>query len=306
MPENNPKKIIIKRGHGGGHGAAHGGAWKVAYADFVTAMMAFFLLMWLLNSTTKEQKEELAGYFKEFSLFDKGGEKPLFTPSHGKPIAMQPQPVVVQVVPSGADMAKEKLRSEVAEELEKKLADMKDQILIDTFEDGVRVQVVHKDGNPIFDVGGTSLSRAGLEALKGIAESLKDNDNKIAIEGHTDARVYKDSKYTNWELSTARASTARIILEQNGIPQSRLMRVAGYADSQPLVKGNPEDPRNRRISVLIYNKQEKKAPEAPKVIETPIDLNTGQPAAPIAPTPPVVAPPAAPPGPAAAPPAPKG
>ena len=254
MAEN--KTIIIKKINKVA-GGAHGGSWKVAYADFVTAMMAFFLLMWLINMTPQEKKEQLAGYFKEFSLFDKGGKRPIFMEEAGQPIPVKiekgadtkPLPPVEA---SDVERAQEEMAAGLRKSIEEKLADIKDQVLVDNFEGGVRVQIIHKDGHPIFEKGSFSFTPEGQRALAAVAEHIKDLPNRFAVEGHTDSLGYSDSRYTNWELSTARASSARLLLEHFGVPTNRLVRVAGYASTQPLIKGNPDDPRNRRISILVY------------------------------------------------------
>lgn len=254
MAEN--KTIIIKKINKV-EGGAHGGSWKVAYADFVTAMMAFFLLMWLVNATPQEKKVQLEGYFKEFSLFDKGGKRPMFMEEAGQPIPMRiergadnkPLP---QVAVSDVERAQEEMASGLRKEIEERLSDIKDQVLVDTFEGGVRIQILHKDGHPIFEKGSFSFTPEGQRALEAVAEHIKGLSNKFAVEGHTDSAGYADSRYTNWELSTARASSARLLLEHFGVSSDRLVRVAGYAASQPLIKGNPDDPRNRRISILLY------------------------------------------------------
>jgi chemotaxis protein MotB len=264
MAEN--KTIIIKKINKVA-GGAHGGSWKVAYADFVTAMMAFFLLMWLINMTPQEKKEQLAGYFKEFSLFDKGGKRPIFMEEAGQPIPMKVErgadnKPMAPVEATDVERAQEAMVAGLRKDIEEKLADIKDQVLVDNFEGGVRIQIIHKEGHPIFEKGSFSFTPEGQRALAAVADKLKELPNRFAVEGHTDSLGYSDSRYTNWELSTARASSARLLLEHFGVPTDRLVRVAGYASTQPLVKGNPDDPRNRRISILIY-RDDKAAGTAP-------------------------------------------
>jgi chemotaxis protein MotB len=264
------QNIIIKKVKKGGHGGAHGGSWKVAYADFVTAMMAFFLLLWLTSMVAPEKRARVSHYFKHFSIFDKSGSTMLDLskgevkvtviesegikdeneppPPEGKSkeVKEEPREDVSSVISSEEFM--EKLRREV----ETKLADVKDQITVDVFEGGVRIEIVDKDGNPMFPSGSAEMSGDGRKILKVITENLKDNDSKIAIEGHTDARQTTSSRYSNWELSTERASAARKELERDGLNPDRLIRVAGYAATEPLVKKNPLDPKNRRISILLF------------------------------------------------------
>ena len=278
MAENKP--IIVKKIKKG-HGAAHGGSWKVAYADFVTAMMAFFLLLWLVSMVMPEKRARISEYFKEFSLFEfskgvpieQGGAMVVIPGQPGPPIPQNPEmkirppkSEIEQVVPQEEE--KEALRQTI----EQKLKDLKDQVFVDSFDNGVRIELVYKEGY-LYEAGSIQLTDAGRRALKVVADGIKDLPNKIAIEGHTDATPPSNPQYTNWELSTARASAARVVLEQFGVRQDRLLRVAGYAAIQPIIAENPNDPRNRRISILLFNAPKKPGLEvAPKVpLQTAVD-----------------------------------
>ena len=291
MPAATPpknKNIIIKKVKKGDHGSAHGGAWKVAYADFVTAMMAFFLLLWLLSMVSDEKKARVAEYFREytvFSIFEKGGgalspgasrailesdSKAESSSKYGRddtkqlPMERDAEKVGEQAKSEegkGTEMDRaeilrqaEKIKSEMKQAVEQRLGDMKDQVLVDNFEGGVRIQVMDKESNLMFPVGSTNLTEHAQTALKVIADRLNSFEGKIALEGHTDALTYPTQSYTNWELSTGRASAARQLLVRFGLPPERIIRVAGYADTDPLIKDNPLDPRNRRISILVYDK----------------------------------------------------
>jgi chemotaxis protein MotB len=228
---------------------SHGSSWKVAYADFITALMAFFLLMWLVAMIAPAKRAEMARYFKGDSLAGKGSQNP--------------QPPVLKSAgepPPSSISPTEKLRSDLAEIIKSRLGDLRDQVLVDTFDAGVRVQVVDKQGHPMFDLGSPRLTEDARKTFKVIAESIQSLDNKIAVEGHTDALSYSSNKYTNWELSTDRASMARKQLEDNGLNPDRLIKVAGYAAVDPLIKGNPYAPQNRRISILIYDHKESPPP----------------------------------------------
>jgi chemotaxis protein MotB len=266
------QNIIIKKVKKGGHGGHHGGSWKVAYADFVTAMMAFFLLLWLTSMVAPEKRARVSHYFKHFSIFDKSGStmldlskgevKVTVVESEGikdesKPPPPEEKSKEVTEEPredASTRISSEEFMEKLRREVETKLADVKDQITVDVFEGGVRIEIVDKDGNPMFPSGSAEMSGDGRKILKVITENLKDNDSKIAIEGHTDARQTTSSRYSNWELSTERASAARKELERDGLNPDRLIRVAGYAATEPLVKKNPLDPRNRRISILLFYK----------------------------------------------------
>lgn len=241
-------KHVKKRAEEGGHG----GSWKVAYADFVTAMMAFFLLMWLISMVAPEKRVSLATYFKNFSIFEKNGPGLM-----EKSVAIANETGLESSVPIDftksmkKELTREDLKEKLRSETEKQLADVKDQVLVEVFEGGVRIQLVDKDGRQIFPLGSAEPTQAARKIFDVIAGSIKDVPNKIAIEGHTDALIYSSGRYTNWELSTERASAARKELEANGLDPDRLTRVSGFAATEPLIKGNPNDPRNRRISIIL-------------------------------------------------------
>jgi chemotaxis protein MotB len=253
------KTVIIKKIKKGGHGGHHGGAWKIAYADFVTAMMAFFLLMWLLNNVSEEKKEQISIYFKEFSIFE--GVPPTMTMGAGGKGAAESErlnPIIMEgtvgMYAEGKSQ-EEILKEAMAKMIEERLKEFKDELIIDTFDNGVRIQMLYGEGNPFFESGSSQLTPDAREVLKVIADTVRDLPNQIAVEGHTDAKPLggSSSRYTNWELSTDRASSARLILQEFGLDVKRIVRVAGYADTQPLIVENPEDPRNRRVSILLFN-----------------------------------------------------
>lgn len=279
------KNIIIRKVKKAGHGGHHGGSWKVAYADFVTAMMAFFLLLWLLSMTSAEKRARVSTYFKTFNIFEKAGTSMMLDApggavgdsggSFGKMDKNMEKGASDTPQTHTAETFKDKLKGEI----ESKLGDVKDQVLVDVFEGGVRIQLTDKEGKLMFPLGGSELSPAAKLILKVITENIKDNENRIAIEGHTDALSYSSNRYTNWELSTERASVARRELEKNGLNPDRLSRVAGYAASEPLIKENPSDPRNRRISIILLYPDQKKAVS----VVSPQDLGlqkAGEPAKP--------------------------
>ena len=246
------RKVIIKKvkkNHGGGH---HGGSWKVAYADFVTAMMAFFLLLWLLSMVSEDKRIATAEYFKNFSIFKESGRN--FQPGsafvitdHIKKAEMKPENVVAAL--------KKALKNKAGS----------DQILIDVIEGGLRVQIVDKEGSPMFQLGSAEPTAKAREILSLVYEEIKNLDGKIAIEGHTDAAPFRGDQITNWELSTMRASTTRRLLEGNGLDPTRVARVVGYADTELLIKDQPKDPQNRRISIIMMQpKEASPTAEAPK------------------------------------------
>lgn len=246
------KKIV----QGGGH---HGGSWKVAYADFMTAMMAFFLLMWLISMTPPETKEELAGYFREYSILDTEGGSWMKNVQGANPgVTMQQPPDVapgeqepVQVPNPAPDQ--EELRDALQTDIRRDLAGMEDQVIIENVAGGMRIQIVDKQGNPIFALGSAQLNESGRRILEVVGRQLILQDQKIAIEGHTDALSYSTSRMTNWDLSIDRAATARRQLESMGLNPDCITRVTGFAATQPFIKENPYDPRNRRLSIMVYS-----------------------------------------------------
>ena len=261
------KSIIIKKVKKVQGGGGHGGSWKVAFADFMTGMMAFFLLMWLVNMTTKPQKEKLAHYFQEYSIFGEGGAGGT-TEMISKDQAMPEAAITITQSPVSSDSANEgstagleRLKEKLEQEVQQQLAELKDQVRIEVFEGGVKEDIMDKEGNPMFPLGSTALTASGQKILKVLCDNIRNTSNRIEIEGHTDAILYAKKEFGNWELSTARASAARLEVEKNGIPPARLLRVSGYAATEPIIKDNPLDPRNRRISLRLY--PEKNKPSAP-------------------------------------------
>jgi chemotaxis protein MotB len=244
-------KIIIKKVRKRGAEGGHGGSWKVAYADFVTAMMAFFLLLWLLSMVAPEKRARLSTYFKHFSLFEHGGTSFMEKSSEMFNEAGESASKVPREMQGKFAMQPEQFKESIKQAIEQKLGDIKDQVLVDVFEGGVRIQLVDKAGKPMFDLGSTQPTPMALRILEVIGENVKAMPNPVAVEGHTDSLAYRSDNYGNWELSTERALTARKELENRGLDPRRLTRVAGYADTVPLIAEDPEDPRNRRISIIL-------------------------------------------------------
>ncbi|MEW6593313.1 MAG: flagellar motor protein MotB [Thermodesulfobacteriota bacterium] len=265
MESNKKLTVIIKKKKKGGAGGHHGGSWKVAYADFVTAMMAFFLLMWLLSSVPQEKKEEIAYYFKHFSLFEDGSgtrqQLGISTQESAPQITIEPIPPVGE---SDAAEQAEDLKEQLEKEISERMESLKDQVTITLFQGGVKVDIMDKVGTPMFALGSTELTDDGKKLIALISENIKETKYQVEIEGHTDAVTYSTRQYGNWELSTARASAARVALEKNGLDAARLIRVSGYAATQPVIKENPYDPRNRRISLRLYPEETKGGAPPPK------------------------------------------
>jgi chemotaxis protein MotB len=247
-------KIIIRKVNKKSHGGHHGGAWKVAYADFVTAMMAFFLLLWLLSMTSADQRAALSQYFNSFSLFDNKAQqsgasildKSTGVLNAGRSVQGDSARMSVEKKTNPEELAK-MMRGAI----DNKLQAMKNQVLIETTKEGLKIQIVDNEGSEIFRSGSDEPTEKARQIIRLVSENLREKPNRIIIEGHTDSAPFKSAQKTNWELSTSRASAARRELENNGIDPNRIARVVGYADQDPLIKEDPKDLRNRRISIIL-------------------------------------------------------
>jgi chemotaxis protein MotB len=234
--------IVIKKK--GGHGGHHGGAWKVAYADFVTAMMSLFIVLWLMGSSEKV-KHAVAGYFND----PKGLSTQLGTTMTGTGAT------VSQVDTKDLEKLKEKLEAEI--KARKELEKLSKQIEIKITPEGLRIELIEGKDGTFYELGSAKLSQNGQELLSLLATELKTLPNLLLIEGHTDSTPYSDQNgYSNWELSADRANSARKLLQQDGVRPNQVTQVRGYADQMLRVKDNPTDPSNRRISILVKNETE--------------------------------------------------
>jgi chemotaxis protein MotB len=336
--KNNQRPIIIvKKKKKGGH-AHHGGAWKVAYADFVTAMMAFFLVMWLVTAVSKEQRAAIFDYFKNPSMepgksvkpapgqMGPGGASTSPIDLHGGLNAIQPAMTRVRDIGATAaklanrndssqvgstkvkstDPANPEQAAAAAQEAEHKhleslmeelraavdksqaLAPFKDQLLLDITPEGVRIQIVDAQSRPMFDVGSARLRDYTVAILHELAPYLDTVPNRISLTGHTDVRPYPSSNgYTNWELSADRANAARRALVAAGLPDNKISRVVGLSSSVLFDKTDPQNPTNRRISIVVMTKQAEEAALKTDVAEeTPPPNPAGTPVASVTNTPP--------------------
>ena len=268
--------IVIKRIKKGGHGG-HTAAWKIAYADFVTAMMAFFLLMWLLGSTTKGDLKGIADYFNSplqvamsggagsgdaTSLITGGGED--LTRSVGQvrkgdndTRKRTPQKLREELQKAEREsMERLKLRIDAAILTNAKLADFRHQVRVEITPDGLRIQIIDDFNRPMFALGGAAVQPYMREILHEIGKVLNNVDNKVALSGHTDSAQYAGGErgYSNWELSADRANASRRELIGGGMDGGKVVRVVGLADSALLMKDEPKSPLNRRISIIVLNK----------------------------------------------------
>jgi chemotaxis protein MotB len=247
------KKIVIvrkKKGHDGGH---HGGSWKVAYADFVTAMMAFFLVMWILGMD-EDARNAVEGYFSNPVGYRKGyssGNSPLS--AGNSPAQLQSNPIRL-IMRASEQERLERVGAKIQERLleESGLRNMLMLVEIITTEQGLRIELVEAgDGETFFAVGSTDLKPMAETVLRLIGEELDLLSNPLVVEGHTDAAAFSTPGYTNWELSTDRANAARQVLETSGVSPDRILEIRGYGATRPRVPADPLDAANRRISILL-------------------------------------------------------
>jgi chemotaxis protein MotB len=274
--------IIIKRVKKGGHRAHHGGAWKIAYADFVTAMMAFFLLMWLLGSTTKGDLNGISDYFNtplkvamsggsgagDANSIIKGGGNDLTRVTGQVRNGSEPEKrSMMKAAKAEIERAErvqlEKLKQKVEAMLvgNPKIAAFKSQIKLDITNEGLRIQIIDDRNRPMFDIGSARLQSYTRDILQEIGRVLAEGEQKLSLAGHTDATPYGGGEkgYSNWELSSERANASRRELMLAGIDEGKIVRVVGLASSVQLNKEDPRDPTNRRISIVVLNSKAEQA-----------------------------------------------
>jgi chemotaxis protein MotB len=235
---SHPTIVIVRKVHAD-HDDEHGGAWKVAYADFVTAMMALFIVLWLLSASEKVQKA-VGGYFQDPT--GSGRQTGSTNAGVGETLTLNKDDM---------DRLKEKL--EQAMKQIPAFEHMENQIKMTITAEGLRIDLMETKSGLFFATGNPKPTGAGGELLGVLAAELVKLPNKIAIEGHTDATPYGRTDYSNWELSSDRANAARRILNQSGVQENRISQVRGFADQRLLLKGDPNNPSNRRISIIVRN-----------------------------------------------------
>lgn len=293
MSDDTQQPIIVKRIKKGG-GGAHGGAWKIAYADFVTAMMAFFLLMWLLGSTAQGDLEGIADHFQNplklalqggagtgdsSSVILGGGED--LSRSVGQvrrgdvssersislAAATQPQSEAAQFeaeLRERGRLVDLKGRIEAIIEADAKLRAFKNQILMDITTEGLRIQIVDEQNRPMFASASADLQPYTRDILRSIGRALNEVENRLSLSGHTDATPFpgRERGFSNWELSSNRANASRRELIAGGLDPGRVARVVGLAETIPFNKHDPFEPSNRRISIIVMNKKTEEAVRA--------------------------------------------
>jgi chemotaxis protein MotB len=283
--DNRP--IIIKRikkvqGH-----AHHGGAWKVAYADFVTAMMAFFLLMWLLNVTTDEQRKGIADYFSPASVSPQqsgsggvlGGQtlivdgskisvdgvtsvtKDMAAQAQSESIPSESKPTAEEIAQKQAELEFKAFREaetaiKQAIQNDPAVAELSKHILVDMTPEGLRIQLIDQDRESMFATASSKMNDHARKLMQMIAKVAEKMPNQLAISGHTDALPYRaNNEYGNWELSSDRANASRRAMLDAGIPAARFQVVTGRADLDPLIPTDPKNAANRRISIVLLNQK---------------------------------------------------
>ena len=240
--------IIIKKK--GGHGGHHGGAWKVAYADFVTAMMALFIVLWLMNSS-KQIQEAVGGYFKDPT----GTAKQVGSDMVGSDENFN-------VNKDNMEQLKEELQKAIKEV--PKFDKLKNHIDMIVTNEGLRIELSESAAGTFFDSGSPKISDDGAQLIEMLAQELGKLQNKLAIEGHTDSKPYAEgASYTNWELSTDRANATRRFMQTKGIRSDQITQVRGFADQRLRKADDPLDPSNRRISLIVQYLNKTPPPELP-------------------------------------------
>lgn len=288
MSDDTQQPIIVRKVNKG-HGGHHGGAWKIAYADFVTAMMAFFLLLWLLGSTAEEDLKGISEFFQNPSVVSQQGgtgvgNSSSIIPGGGQDLTrsigevrrgdVEPQrrqipldatmPRESREVPSEEEEARERARLlnmkgriEALIEANPNLRAFRHQILIDITAEGLRIQLVDEQNRPMFDLSSAELRPHTRELLRAIGRALNDLPNRLSLSGHTDSKPFAggDRGFSNWELSANRANASRREMVMGGLDPAKVLRVVGQADTIHFNADDPLDPSNRRIAIVVMNKR---------------------------------------------------
>lgn len=292
------QSIIIKRLAKCPH-CAHGGAWKVAFADFMTAAMAFFLMLWILGGVNDEEMKAMAEYFRDPTVIEASPQVLVPSKEAGRSSDSMIDMGGFKDTPKGsienednADKAQEKAQmEELKRQIEQKISEnpitneLKNQLKIEVTPNGLQVQVLDDRKRPMFGSGVDLPKDYAAKLLKEVGSVLAQTNNRISIAGHTDSSGYhSNAEYTNWELSADRANAARRLLLDGGVGEKKIAQVVGLSDTVPFDKENPYNPRNRRISIIVLNKEAdqrlKSLSEAPgmedlskELINSPLDKN---------------------------------
>jgi chemotaxis protein MotB len=245
-----PVRIVIKKK---GHGGHHGGAWKVAYADFVTAMMALFIVLWIVGQSNPV-KEAISMYFTNPNIFEGGAGILEGSPNMPEEGELITNPVTVEDPEARNEMEKLKAEGKRIEYLvasKPAFEKFKDKIQISVSKDGMKIELIENSRGLFFDVGKAEMKEDTINLLKLLAAELGKLPNRVIIEGHTDARPYVTLGYSNWELSVDRANSARKLLEENGLHKNQILAVRGYADRLLKHPDKPYESANRRVNIIV-------------------------------------------------------
>jgi len=277
-----PTTVIVKRVKKGDHGH-HGGAWKIAYADFVTAMMAFFLMLWLLGSLSEAKKMGLSRFFSSPSaMVSSAGSNSSVLDFTGEPrpeSEFDPDPN--DPAEGQEELPLDELLLKLKEQIETSEAfkDYQDQLQLEITVEGLRIQMMDDEERPMFDVGSPKLRSYADEMLQTMGKTIATVPNRVSIAGHTDARTYRSGRtdYSNWELSADRANAARRAMAQSLPVDVKFGRIVGLADSVPYDREDPFNPANRRISIVVLNAATERAIGLREGLETKADRDTQAP-----------------------------
>lgn len=264
---NAPVRIVVKKKKG--HGGHHGGAWKVAYADFVTAMMALFIVLWIIGQSS-QIKQAIASYFKDPGVFTSTSSGGVLSGAQ-KTAALPPPPVPLSKVI--AELEKLKAEAGNIQNAISSIPDFskfKDKIQVTVSAEGLRIDLVEDTEGLFFDIGKANIKPDTVRLLKLISSRLATLPNNVVVEGYTDARPYASSGYSNWNLSADRANSARKVMEENGIRQNQISEVRGFADRKLRMPDKPLDFSNRRVSILVTpSESAKESPQSQGTTQPP-------------------------------------
>ena len=250
--QNTPVRIVIKKKRG--HGGHHGGAWKVAYADFVTAMMALFIVLWIVGQSNAV-KQSISAYFKDPGVFTSGSSGGILPGAQNLPLPSPPVEVEVEVDKRASELEELKAEAEnIAETIAQtpEFSKFRDKIQVTVTDEGLRIDLVEESEGLFFDIGKAHIKPETVKLLQVIARAnLATLENSVIVEGYTDARPYATAGYSNWNLSADRANSARKVLEEGGLRKNQILEVRGFADRKLRVPDKPFDYSNRRVSILL-------------------------------------------------------
>jgi len=284
MAEQGEVQPIIIRRKKRGHGGHHGGSWKVAFADFMTSLMAFFLVMWLVGQK-QEVKEAVAGYFRDPGKFHHEGRSGVLKGTRSVLPANDPTIGLRDATASNETLPSQKEKQElffaaknILNELEKQevFQRLKKNVKIQLTSEGLRIILNESaDGAAFFEPGSSKLLQKSAVILMVIAKELGNLKNRLVMEGHTDNSYTSSGEYSNWELSADRANAARQLMEVSGLHGGQVREVRGYSDQFPMISGSPSDPRNRRVTILVLYEAKERTYDQVQVDGDQIDLTGG-------------------------------